>query len=143
MARPFSARLSRLGLVAALVVAGALAFGIGRPSSSSAASQQAGAGPAAASSDADGVTLTVHAANDLFDTDTLSAPSGALVTVNFFNDDPGEDHHLEFGGSDAFPIRDLCRGPCTDSYTFTAPAPGVYNFHCVVHDGMIGRFVVN
>src|SRR4051812_37737201 len=43
-------------------------------------------------------TFTVHANHLVYDTDALTTRSGSLVTVHFFNDDVGEDHHIEFGG---------------------------------------------
>jgi plastocyanin len=89
-------------------------------------------------------TFTVHANHLLYSTDQLTARTGSLVTVHFFNDDAGEDHHIEFGGKTPgiFPLRDLCKGPCTDTYTFVAPASGSYEFFCVAHEGMVGTLTV-
>jgi len=37
---------------------------------------------------------------------------------------------------------DTCAGPCTATQTFTAPAPGRYQFFCTIHS-MLGDFIVD
>jgi plastocyanin len=87
------------------------------------------------------VTFNVTASLVAFNTAQLSARSGASVTVNFRNEDAGVTHDLSFG-IPGLGHGHTCAGPCTDSYSFTAPAPGTYDFFCTVHFGMAGKLIV-
>ena len=78
-------------------------------------------------------------AKDLeFDVSEFSARSGSTVTVNFTNNDDGVPHDVTFAQVHG----NTCSGPCTDHYTFTAPAPGSYQFFCSLHPNMVGSFIV-
>jgi plastocyanin len=87
------------------------------------------------------VTISVSADANGFNVSQLMARSGASVTVNFRNNEPGEPHDLSFS-IPGLGHGNTCEGPCTDSYTFTAPAAGTYDFFCTVHIDMVGTFVV-
>ena len=68
----------------------------------------------------------------------LSVRSGGSVVIDFSNKDTSTPHNVAlFDGKDAsapaighFPI---ITGPSSTKYTFTAPKPGTYFFHCDVH----------
>jgi plastocyanin len=85
-----------------------------------------------------------------FDKDTLTAQSGATVTINVTNQDEGVPHSFSVytDSSAAQPLAegsvgDVCTGPCSYSLTFVAPEPGVYFFRCDVHPTqMNGTFIV-
>ena len=71
-------------------------------------------------------------------TKLTAGPSGGKVTIHFVNSDPGVQHNIAvFSGTDATaPLLfrgDLVSGPATVDYTFNAPPPGTYFFHCDVH----------
>jgi plastocyanin len=87
------------------------------------------------------VTFNVTASLLAFSTSQLSARTGATVTVNFRNEDAAVTHDLSFGVA-GLGHGHTCAGPCSDSYSFTAPAPGTYDFFCTVHFGMAGTFTV-
>lgn len=83
--------------------------------------------------------VTEEARGNTFLQTTLTAvPSDGKVTIHFVNSDPGVAHNIRvFNGQDAsapllFP-GDLVTGPATVDYTFDAPPPGAYFFHCDVH----------
>jgi plastocyanin len=79
---------------------------------------------------------------------TLNFQAGRPVTVDFDNKDSGTQHdfHL-FNGPDAnsptlYPGA-LVTGPGVAKYSFTAPPPGTYFFHCDVHPAqMTGMAIV-
>jgi plastocyanin len=87
------------------------------------------------------VTFNVTAVHLAFSVSRLSARAGATVTVNFTNIDTAVQHDLSFA-IPGLPHGNTCPGPCTDSYNFTAPAPGNYAFFCTVHAEMVGNFAV-
>jgi len=85
-----------------------------------------------------GVTVSLVAQNTAFQPTTLTFPAGAHVTVNFDNKDAQTTHNFVlFGGPDASSAAlftgTIITGPATTQYTFTAPGPGTYFFHCEVH----------
>jgi plastocyanin len=92
----------------------------------------AGPGPAPA-------VPAVTAEGTAFKPTTLTlAPSGGKVTIHFDNKDQGIQHNIAiFDGTDATGTLvfrgDLIAGPATKDYTFDAPPPGKYFFHCDVH----------
>jgi plastocyanin len=91
----------------------------------------AGPGPAGAP--------TVTAQNTAFAPTTVKlTPAAGKVTIHFDNKDAGVQHNIAvFKGTDA--TGDLLfrgafvTGPATKEYTFDAPPPGTYFFHCDVH----------
>ncbi len=83
-------------------------------------------------------TVTLTASGTKFLQTSLAFTAGARVTVQFQNKDSGVQHNFAlFQGKDASgPVifrGDLVTGPGTAPYTFTAPPPGTYFFHCDVH----------
>jgi plastocyanin len=71
------------------------------------------------------------------------------VSVTLQNIDNGVPHDVSFGRASGgppatgLPLGTSCYGPCTDSYSFTAPGPGNYAFFCSLHPDMAGTFVVS
>jgi plastocyanin len=61
------------------------------------------------------------------------------VTLTLRNEDVGEEHDWEVNN---LAMTQTCVGPCTVSVTFRAPAPGSYQFICIVHPDMGGTMVV-
>jgi len=122
------------------------------------------AGPVAISIGAEGETLA-------FDTNEITAASGSEVTITFDNPSANNQHNLvivEDGTKDAVAADGTPAGPANDwvapgdarviantkllnpgtsgDVTFTAPAPGTYQFVCTFpgHNfTMFGDFVVN
>ncbi|MGE0056358.1 MAG: cupredoxin domain-containing protein [Dehalococcoidia bacterium] len=88
------------------------------------------------------VTFAVTASQLKFSASQLSARSGASVTVSFRNEDAGVAHDVSFGIA-GLGHGHTCAGPCTDSYSFVAPAPGTYDFFCTVHIDMTGKLIVS
>jgi plastocyanin len=86
-----------------------------------------------------GAPTTVTAQNTAFDPTTVKlTPTGGKVTIHFDNKDATVQHNIAvFKGTDAtgdLIFRgDLVTGPATKDYTFDAPPPGTYFFHCDVH----------
>ncbi|WP_261597588.1 cupredoxin domain-containing protein [Methanoculleus formosensis] len=93
------------------------------------------------------VTIDLTADIMAFDTETITVPAGAEVTVNFDNQDDGIPHNLavytDSSAATAIFVGDTVTGPVETTYTFTAPSePGTYYFRCDVHPEMNGDFVV-
>ncbi|HEY3211020.1 MAG TPA: cupredoxin domain-containing protein [Actinomycetota bacterium] len=75
-------------------------------------------------------------------------PTGGKVTIHFVNSDAGTQHNIAvFRGSDATaPLLfrgELITGPASADYSFDAPPPGSYFFHCDVHPTMTGTLTVS
>jgi plastocyanin len=107
-----------------VVVAGIVAFTFGdRP-------------PGEEPSGAPPVTLT--ASGIAFLESELTLPGHGEVTIDFRNQDPGVQHDFVlFDGPDAT-AQELFDGPeitgvSSTRYTFQAPPPGTYFFHCSIH----------
>ncbi len=82
-----------------------------------------------------------------FDTDTITVPAEANVTVHFTNRDDGVPHNLAIYDSnlrsESIFVGEIITGPDETNYTFTAPSdPGTYYFQCDVHPFMNGDFIV-
>lgn len=93
------------------------------------------------------VTVKVAAENVAFDTETITVPAGAEVTVEFENRDDGIPHNIavytDVSATQAIFVGEIVTGPGRATYTFTAPSePGTYFFRCDVHPSMNGAFVV-
>jgi plastocyanin len=105
-----------------------------------------GGGPAGGSQGGGGPTVTAKGL--AFHPTQVTVPGGGQVTIHFDNQDAGTTHDIAvFNGSDAnAPVLfkgELVTGPATKDYTFTAPPPGSYFFHCEVHpQQMTGTLVV-
>jgi plastocyanin len=82
---------------------------------------------------------TVVAQNTAFAPTTVKlTPAGGKVTIHFDNKDPQVQHNIAvFKGSDASGTLvfrgEIILGPAAKDYTFDAPPPGTYFFHCDVH----------
>jgi len=125
------------------------ASGSAAPSGSAAASAPASAAASApASASTGGTVLQVEAEGIAFKESTLTAPANQPFKIDFKNNDAGTPHNVVvFDGGDATaPVLfsgDLVTGPATKDYTFEAPPPGTYFFHCEVHpQQMTGTLVV-
>ncbi len=92
--------------------------------------------------------VCLTARNLAFDTDSITVPAAAEVTVRFQNLDEGISHNLAVYRSsdrvDTIFRGELVAGPGSASYTFTAPRePGTYYFQCDMYpDRMYGEFIV-
>ncbi len=95
-----------------------------------------------------GGALNLVAKGTAFQQTRLTAQGGGQITIHFDNQDTGLTHNVAvFNGSDATaPVLfrgDLVTGVATKDYTFPAPPPGTYFFHCDVHpQQMMGTLVV-
>jgi plastocyanin len=95
-----------------------------------------------------GDTFTVTASGMAFDTESITVPAGAHLTITFVNNDNGIPHNIAFYTSSAATtaIYQGARitGVSTITYTFDAPTnPGTYFFRCDVHPTtMTGQFIV-
>jgi plastocyanin len=96
------------------------------------------AGGAGAGQSSGGQALQVTAKSLAFNPTSLSAPGGGTVAIHFVNDDPQIPHNIVvFDGADAT-AKPLFRGapvtgPGSADYSFKAPPPGTYFFHCEFH----------
>ena len=91
-------------------------------------------------------SLTVAAKNIAFDTTSFVLKANAQISLTFDNQDAGIPHNLaifteENGGTKIFGQAPF-NGPAKETWTFTAPAPGTYFFHCEVHPNMKGTVIV-
>lgn len=82
--------------------------------------------------------VEVTARGTAFAPTEVSVPPGPEVTVHFVNEDANLPHNISiFEGEDATGQRifegQLVTGPAEIDYTFAAPPPGSYFFHCDVH----------
>jgi len=83
-----------------------------------------------------------------FDTNTITVPAGANVTVNFNNKDTGIPHNLavytDSNATTSIFKGKIITGSSTTVYQFTAPStPGIYFFRCDTHPTiMTGKFIV-
>jgi plastocyanin len=85
-----------------------------------------------------GPGATVVAQGTAFHPTDVTVHGGGQVTIHFDNKDAGLPHNMAvFQGADATaPVvfrGDIVTGPATKDYTFAAPPPGSYFFHCDVH----------
>ena len=74
-------------------------------------------------------------------------PSGGKVQIHFVNGDAGTQHNIAvFRGANASaPVLfrgALVTGPGSADYSFNAPPPGTYFFHCDVHPTMTGTLTL-
>jgi plastocyanin len=103
--------------------------------------------PTATPAEPEQVSLNLVAENIAFDTDTITVPAGAEVTINFENRDTVQHNFAVYESSDAGtpPVfRGTTIGQGRIAYTFRAPEMnGTYLFRCDVHPTqMTGDFVV-
>jgi plastocyanin len=86
--------------------------------------------------------ITITAVGIAFDIDEFTVSSGEEITITFDNQHDGVPHNISFADiQDA--ATELTDGPDTQQLTFTAPAPGEYEFQCDAHPPqMSGTMVV-
>jgi plastocyanin len=143
-ARSLSARTLRAGSAAALAAALVLlAVGIAGCSNTQPAANKAPHTGSATASTVNGVQqVTLHASDFRFTPSTITVHPGK-VRVILINDGGGAPHDFQVPKfpSDWIPLTD---NGATKQTTFTAPAPGRYQFVCTIHtkQGMTGTLVV-
>jgi len=106
--------------------------------------------PAATPAAPEQATIDLVAETIAFDTDSITVPACAQVTISFENRDIGILHNFAVyetsAAQNAIFVGEIIAGPqnITYTYTFTAPEqPGTYFFRCDVHPtAMTGDFVV-
>jgi plastocyanin len=98
-------------------------------------------------SEVDGVQqIVIRAGNDLrFDPSTIVVHAGKvrIVLVNTSKPGAGAPHNIQMSGLPAADVPDVQAGRSA-SVTFTAPAPGTYDFVCSIHanQGQTGKLIV-
>ncbi len=97
---------------------------------------------------AETVTIQLEAQNTAFDTESITVPAGAAVTIEFNNRDAIAHNFALYESSaatSAIFVGELITGPGTISYEFIAPeTPGTYFFRCDPHPAtMTGDFIVS
>jgi plastocyanin len=95
----------------------------------------------------EGAGVQVVAKGLAFQPKEITAPGGGQITIAFDNQDAGIAHNIHvFNGSDAAAPSlfsgPLITGPAKQEYSFEAPPPGSYFFHCDVHPTMTGTLTV-
>jgi len=108
-----------------------------------AAPAPAAVSPVPASGGGAGGPIQLRAQNLAFSPRDIPVRSGQRVVINFVNADASVAHDLAFRVPGAT-AGEVCTGPCQYTLTFTAPAPGNYQFVCIVHEssGMEGTLTV-
>ena len=91
---------------------------------------------------------TLSAKDIQFSTASLDVtPDGGKVAIDFSNEDTQPHNVAVFNGSDAnAPVLfrgDITQPGSTAEYSFQAPPPGTYYFHCDVHPTMHGELTVS
>jgi plastocyanin len=143
-ARSLSARTPRLGFTVPLAAVFALAaVGVAGCSNTQPAANRAPHTGSATASTVNGVQqVTIHASDFRFSPSTITVHPGK-VKVILINDGGGAPHNFQVPKfpSDWIPLTD---NGATKQTTFTAPAPGRYQFLCTIHtrQGMTGTLVV-
>jgi len=91
-------------------------------------------------------TVNITAQDIAFDTETITVPAGANVTMVFNNMDSVPHNVAIYDSSlrsEEIFVGDIITGPAEITYNFTAPSePGTYYFQCDVHPSMNGDFIV-
>ena len=132
------------------------ASGSAAPSASAAASASpstaASAGPSASASAAasaspggaaTNITIGTKADDELeFDPDSVEVPAGAQVSVTFENRAATLPHNLTFREPINVASSPVVAPGASETFEFTAPAPGDYLFACTIHPGMEGKLTV-
>jgi plastocyanin len=85
-----------------------------------------------------GEAPTVVAQDLAFQPTELTVAGGGQITIHFDNQDAGQLHNIQvFDGSDATAPSlfdgEVITGPATTDYSFEAPPPETYFFHCKIH----------
>ena len=94
------------------------------------------------------MTVRLSANNLAFNTDTITVPAGAMVRMEFTNQEAQPHNFALFESNAAENVLfrgDIITGPDqTITYEFQSPSePGTYYFHCDPHASvMFGDFIV-
>jgi plastocyanin len=115
------------------------------PTPPPASSSGGGSGGSGGSAPAPPGTLSLTAANLMFDKRSLTALPNTQTRLQFTNNDAGVLHNVAIYTNNRATTKifvgELTTGPNTTTYTFTSPAPGTYFFRCDSHpDQMTGTF---
>ncbi|WP_292521507.1 cupredoxin domain-containing protein [Methanoculleus sp.] len=90
--------------------------------------------------------VNITAQDIAFNTETITVPAGANVTMVFDNQDSVPHNVAVYDSSlrsEEIFVGDIITGPAEITYTFMAPSePGTYYFQCDVHPSMNGDFIV-
>jgi cytochrome c oxidase subunit 2 len=89
-----------------------------------------------------GEVVKISAANNEFDTDTLTAPAGVPFHVEFTNNDDFDHNFAIFQGGEGLFHGEFFKGPGTITYTVGALPAGEYTFFCDIHANMTGKLTV-
>jgi plastocyanin len=131
-----------LALITALILPAACSTASSTSATSTAATTNAPASPATGQS----VTINLISKNMAFDTNKITVPAAAQVTINFKNEDNVPHNFALYTDSSANKAIFVGKTITATSivYTFTAPStPGNYFFRCDVHPvTMTGTFTV-
>lgn len=94
------------------------------------------------------ITIELIAKHKAFNLKTMTVPAGAMVTINFHNEDTITPHNFALY-TDSSAHQEIFKGKIALVtkhlvYEFTAPSqPGTYFFRCDVHPTMMyGDFIV-
>ena len=114
------------------------------PSPSAGESPSGGASPSASASAGGGQPLTIGTTTNgelQFDPTTASVATGSQVALTFENRDI-VPHNLTFGPPINAKTSTVVQPGASEDLSFTAPAPGSYEFLCTLHPGMDGTLEV-
>ena len=128
-----------------VIVGGAAAPPAPTPSGPAPAPSSPSASPTVTTPGATPIALI--AKNTAFDKNTLSAPGGSTVVLDFDNQDAGQLHNFALYKDSSATASSFqggfITGPEKKRYEFPAPAPGTYYFRCDAHPTqMFGTFLV-
>lgn len=110
--------------------------------SASASASAAASGSASAAADVVEITVgTDDGAENLFDPDEVSVPTGATVRLTFTNE-ATVPHNLTFDDPINEATETIVPPGESETIEFVAPEPGEYTFVCTLHPGMEGTLTV-
>ena len=97
--------------------------------------------------DTDATVIEVHAVDQAYTPNVLTAPANVDFTIHFYNDDTFDNEHdiriMDASKTTLAKTPSTCFGPCELFLQVPALAPGVYTFYCITHDDMSGELDVN
>jgi len=103
--------------------------------------------PTKAAADTDATVIEVHAQDQAFAPNTLSAPANTAFTIHLYNDDTFDNEHdirvMDSTKATLAKTPNTCLGPCELFLQVPALAPGTYTFFCITHDDMSGTLNVS
>ena len=141
-------KFGTLLLIVAFAVSAVALYGGSQLVDEDKVSAEAGGGEVGGPGGGGPVSVHIVAKNLLFDKRTISAGSGAQITVTLDNQDAGVLHNIAFYTNRSATTKiagtNPVAGPLVEEIKFPAPsAPGNYFFRCDVHpDTMTGTLTV-